>query len=273
MAETPVRLGGMALQNGVLVHGPTSWGCAVRDDDGVLHVASGRKPHLARNARQRMPILRGPIAIAEAFALLPTVRRAIPQARFPFERPSVLGAILGTAVAARALRRSRLSAGHARDRCGRRSVPAGCARAAGAGSGRLPRGGAHLHRHVRERRDARSQGASPLRLAAHRADGRIVARGERRRVEGAGRYQEHRAARGDGGRDRRLRRGLLVGRPQPVASRRACPRQARLRAPAPPVDGGAVGRSARGRERRARRLSRARASVGVIASAPRARCR
>ena len=111
MGETPVRLGGMALQNGVLVHGPTSWGCAVRGDDGVLHVASGRKPHLAPAARQRLPILRGPIALAEAFALLPTVRRAIPQARFPFERPSVLGAILGTAVAARALRRSRLSAG------------------------------------------------------------------------------------------------------------------------------------------------------------------
>ena len=101
----------MALQNGVLVHGPTSWGCAVRDDDGVLHVASGRKPHLAPAARQRLPILRGPVAIAEAFALLPAVRRALPQVRFPFERPSVLGAILGTALAARMLRRSRLSSG------------------------------------------------------------------------------------------------------------------------------------------------------------------
>jgi len=101
----------MALQNGVLVHGPTSWGCAVRDDNGELHVASGRKPHLAPAARQRMPMLRGPIILAEAFALLPMVRRAIPQARFPFERPSVLAAILGTAVAARALRRSRLSSG------------------------------------------------------------------------------------------------------------------------------------------------------------------
>jgi uncharacterized protein YqhQ len=109
--DTAVRLGGMALQNGVLVHGPTAWGCAVRDEDGVLHVASGRKPHLAPAARQRMPVLRGPIALAEAFALLPTVRRALPQARFPFERPSVLGAILGTAVAARALRRSKLSPG------------------------------------------------------------------------------------------------------------------------------------------------------------------
>jgi uncharacterized protein YqhQ len=101
----------MALQNGVLVHGPTAWGCAVRGEDGELHIASGRKPHLAPAARQRMPMLRGPIILAEAFALLPMVRRAIPQARFPFERPSVLAAILGTAVAARALRRSRLSPG------------------------------------------------------------------------------------------------------------------------------------------------------------------
>jgi uncharacterized protein YqhQ len=106
-----VRLGGMALQNGVLVHGPTSWGCAVRHEDGVLHVASGRKPHLAPAMRQKVPVLRGPIALAEAFALLPMVRRALPQARFPFVRPSVVGAILGTAVAARVLRRSKMSPG------------------------------------------------------------------------------------------------------------------------------------------------------------------
>ena len=111
MPEDTVRLGGMALQNGVLVHGPTSWGCAVRDADGTLHVASGRKPHLAPVARRKMPILRGPIILAEAFALLPTVRRALPQARFPFEKPSVLAAILGTAVVARTLRRSKLSPG------------------------------------------------------------------------------------------------------------------------------------------------------------------
>jgi len=101
----------MALQNGVLVHGPTAWGCAVRDENGDLRVASGRKPRFAPALRQRLPVLRGPVALAEAFALLPTVRRAIPQARFPFERPSVLGAMLGTAVAARVLRRSKLPAG------------------------------------------------------------------------------------------------------------------------------------------------------------------
>jgi uncharacterized protein YqhQ len=109
--EKPVRLGGMALQNGVLVHGLTSWACAVRDTDGTLHVSSGRKPHFAPQARSRMPILRGPIALAEAFALLPMVRRAFPRARFPFERPAVLGSIAATTVAARALRRSSLPAG------------------------------------------------------------------------------------------------------------------------------------------------------------------
>jgi uncharacterized protein YqhQ len=101
----------MALQNGVLVHGLTSWACAVRDSGGELHVASGRKPHFAPAARTRIPILRGPIALAEAFALLPMVRRALPQARFPFEQPAVLGSLAATTLAARALRRSGLPAG------------------------------------------------------------------------------------------------------------------------------------------------------------------
>jgi len=104
-----VRLGGMALQNGVLVHGPTSWGCAVRGEDGELHVASGRKPRFANHVTA--PILRGPLRLAEAFALLPIVRRALPQARFPFERPAVLGGLAASTVLARAIRRSGLSPG------------------------------------------------------------------------------------------------------------------------------------------------------------------
>jgi len=99
----------MALQNGVLVHGPTAWGAAVRDDAGVLHVASGKKPRFAESVRA--PVLRGPLRLAEAFALLPVVRRALPQARFPFERPAVLGSILASTVVARALRRSGRSTG------------------------------------------------------------------------------------------------------------------------------------------------------------------
>ena len=36
-----LRLGGMALRNGLLIHGPTSWAAAARDQDGEIQVASG----------------------------------------------------------------------------------------------------------------------------------------------------------------------------------------------------------------------------------------
>lgn len=101
----------MALQNGVLVHGPTSWGCAVRGADGALHVASARKPVIAPAVRRRLPVLRGPLVLADAFALLPSVRRALPQARLPFERPIVLGSIATSVLGARLLRRARFSPG------------------------------------------------------------------------------------------------------------------------------------------------------------------
>ena len=111
MAQDTVRLGGMALQNGVLVHGPTAWAVAVRDEEGTLHVASGKKPSLAPAARAKFPVLRGPIALAEAFALLPLVRRRLPLVRFPFERRAVLGSMAFSALVARRLRGSKLSPG------------------------------------------------------------------------------------------------------------------------------------------------------------------
>ena len=44
--EDKLRLGGMALRNGLLVHGPTHWAAAVRTDAGQIKVASGPKPDL-----------------------------------------------------------------------------------------------------------------------------------------------------------------------------------------------------------------------------------
>ncbi len=44
--DEKLRLGGMALRNGLLVHGPTHWAAAVRTRDGEIAVASGRKPDL-----------------------------------------------------------------------------------------------------------------------------------------------------------------------------------------------------------------------------------
>jgi uncharacterized protein YqhQ len=101
-----VRLGGMALANGVLVHGPRAWACAVRTADGELKVVARRKRFRAADVRN--PVLRGPARIAEVFALLPQVKRALPEAELPMERPRVLASMLGSAVVLRGLRSSGL---------------------------------------------------------------------------------------------------------------------------------------------------------------------
>ena len=103
----PIRLGGMALENGVLVHGPTHWACAVRRADGEVELASGRKP--IRSGEVRAGVLRGPLKLAETFALLPLVRRELPDARLPYERPGVLAVIAASALTAKGIRGSTLA--------------------------------------------------------------------------------------------------------------------------------------------------------------------
>jgi uncharacterized protein YqhQ len=101
-----LRLGGMALPNGVLVHGPTSWACAIRLPDGRLEVAAERKRFVSDE--RTPPLLRGPLKLLEAVAVLPAVRRALPGARLPFERPAVVAGLVGSAIGLRAVRSSRL---------------------------------------------------------------------------------------------------------------------------------------------------------------------
>ena len=100
-----VRLGGMALGNGVLVHGPSAWACAVRTDDGVKVVARRKR---FRAADVTSPLLRGPARLAEAFALLPQVKRALPEAELPMQRPRVLASLAGSAVVLHVVKRSGL---------------------------------------------------------------------------------------------------------------------------------------------------------------------
>jgi len=103
--DDKIRLGGMALVNGVLVHGPNSWACAIRGSDGELKVASDYKR--LRASRVTNPLLRGPAKMAEVFALLPQVRRRLPEARLPFQRPQVLATMAGTALVVRAVKETR----------------------------------------------------------------------------------------------------------------------------------------------------------------------
>jgi uncharacterized protein YqhQ len=105
-----LRLGGRALRNGLLIHGPTSWAAAARDEDGVIQVASGPKPALAPELAVRVPLLRGPLRLAEAFILIPMVRLRLRAARLPFEDVRVIAAILVASSASRALRRRQSSA-------------------------------------------------------------------------------------------------------------------------------------------------------------------
>ncbi len=106
MADDKLRLGGMALRNGLLIHGPTHWAAAVRTGEGEIEVASERKPELAPKLAGKVPGLRGPLKLLEAMAVLPLVRRRMPGARMPFEDRRVVAAVAGTLVLTGALRRA-----------------------------------------------------------------------------------------------------------------------------------------------------------------------
>jgi uncharacterized protein YqhQ len=99
-----LRLGGMALANGVLVHGPTAWACAIRTADGEIEVAARRKRLLA--SRVRNPLLRGPARLLEAMALLPQIKRALPEAKLPMQNGRTFASIAGASIAVKGIRES-----------------------------------------------------------------------------------------------------------------------------------------------------------------------
>src|SRR5207249_11404856 len=105
MSDDKIRLGGMALLNGVLVHGPNSWACAVRTRDGELKVAAEYKRIRANNVQSAL--LRGPARLAEVFAVLPRIRLALPAARPPFQVTPRLLTMAARPAAVRAAESSR----------------------------------------------------------------------------------------------------------------------------------------------------------------------
>jgi uncharacterized protein YqhQ len=106
MAKEKIRLGGMALPNGVLVHGPHAWACAIRREDGEIEVVSAKKR--LRASRIKNPVLRGPARLLEALALLPQVKAKLPAAKLPMESKRALAAMLGAAGFVRILRESKM---------------------------------------------------------------------------------------------------------------------------------------------------------------------
>lgn len=106
----PIRLGGMALRNGLLIHGPTHWSAAVRRSDGELVVASSRKPKLAPAAVAKIPGIRGPVRLGEAMLVVPVARLKMRAMRLPYEDIKVLLAA-GLSSALSRLGRGRLGTG------------------------------------------------------------------------------------------------------------------------------------------------------------------
>jgi uncharacterized protein YqhQ len=103
--EQKLRLGGMALRNGLLIHGPSTWAAAARTPDGRIEVSSGPKPSFSRGRLGAAPLFRGPLRLAEAFAVVPIARRGLPVARLPIEDFRVLAVGLAAAGVSSAIRR------------------------------------------------------------------------------------------------------------------------------------------------------------------------
>ena len=110
-----MRLGGMALRNGLLIHGPTSWSVAARNGSGGIDVTSGPKPNFGGNRFAKVPIVRGPLRMAEAFAVIPIARGKLPSSRLPFEDLRVIGAAAATTVVSAIVRGRGETAGPARE--------------------------------------------------------------------------------------------------------------------------------------------------------------
>jgi uncharacterized protein YqhQ len=101
--DDKLRLGGMALRNGLLVHGPTHWAAAVRRRDGTIARASGAKPRFTQ--LDGVPGLRGVARLGEAMAVIPLVKRHLPEAQLPFQQASVVVTAAGATLGAAVLRR------------------------------------------------------------------------------------------------------------------------------------------------------------------------
>ncbi|MCW2955766.1 MAG: hypothetical protein JWO69_635 [Thermoleophilia bacterium] len=104
-SERHPQLAGMALQNGVLMIGPTSWAAAVRLGDGSITTTSQRRPAGGEQLVQQVPLLRGPVRLANMVRVLPRLRRALPDARLGAESREMMTGMVLSSVAPMLVRR------------------------------------------------------------------------------------------------------------------------------------------------------------------------
>ncbi|MCW2926317.1 MAG: hypothetical protein JWM86_285 [Thermoleophilia bacterium] len=99
------QLAGMALRNGVMALGPTSWAVAIRGADGEITTTARPRPRGGEGISTRVPLLRGPVRLANMMRVLPQIRRSVPGARLALESPGLIAATVASSIAAARLRR------------------------------------------------------------------------------------------------------------------------------------------------------------------------
>ena len=100
-ADPALRLGGIALANGLAVVSSDNWAAAIREQDGTISVASGKKP---RVGAEGVPLVRGLSRFAETLLVLGVVKQRLPGARLPFEDRRIAAALAASMAGASAVR-------------------------------------------------------------------------------------------------------------------------------------------------------------------------
>jgi uncharacterized protein YqhQ len=90
----PLRVGGMALENGLLLQSARHWAVAVREEDGEITVTSGSKRgDLSPHSDGKVPIVRGLSRLADSLRVLPSLKRRTRSAILPVEAPRMMRAL------------------------------------------------------------------------------------------------------------------------------------------------------------------------------------
>lgn len=122
-AQEQPRIGGMALKNGLVLVSERYWAAAIRELDGTIKVASGRKVRLpgsgestptdggreqpgaggpasrAAQGRVAIPLMRGLGRFGETLLVMGLVKTRLPNAQLPFESGRIAAALVGSAAA------------------------------------------------------------------------------------------------------------------------------------------------------------------------------
>jgi hypothetical protein len=110
----------VALTNGLVLVSNNHWAAAIREADGTISVASGKKPRLPgtgdpgragsdregsdRGGSDGIPVLRGLGRFAESLLVLGLVKKHLPHARLPIEGARVAAALAASFAAGTAVR-------------------------------------------------------------------------------------------------------------------------------------------------------------------------